>query len=70
MKYWGYYERTYNVTLETNGGRIDSLGVDSYAHTVGAKLPRAVSRKGYVVACWSAAEDFCGKAVDSVTATD
>ena len=70
VKYWGYYERTYNVTLETNGGRIDSLGVDSYAHTVGAKLPRAVSRKGYVFAGWYAAEDFSGNAVDSVTATD
>ena len=70
VKYWGHYERVYRVTLETNGGKVDSLGVDSYVHTVGAKLPRAVSREGYVFAGWYAEEDFSGIAVDSITTTD
>ena len=70
VKYWGHYERVYRVTLETNGGKVDTLGVDSYVHTVGAKLPRAVSRTGYVFAGWYAEEDFSGNAVDSITAAD
>ena len=70
VKYWGHYERVYRVTLETNGGKVDSLGIDSYVRTVGAKLPRAVSRTGYVFAGWYAEEDFSGDAVDAITEVD
>ena len=70
VKYWGHYERVYRVTFETNGGKVDSLGVDSYVHTIGAKLPRAVSRTGYVFAGWYAEEDFSGNAVDSITGAE
>ena len=70
VKYWGHYERVYHVTLETNGGKVDSLGIDSYVRTVGAKLPQSVSRTGYVFAGWFVEEDFSGNAVDSITAAD
>ena len=70
VKFWGHYEPIYKITLQTNGGTIPSLNVDSYIHTVGAKLPYALLLNGYIFEGWYASADFSGNAVDSVTTTD
>ena len=70
VKFWGYYERVYKVTLETSGGTVPVDSVASYIHTVGAKLPGGALREGYIFAGWYARSDFSGNPVDSITATD
>ena len=70
VKFWGYYERVYKVTLETDGGTVPVDSVDSYVHTVGAKLPNGALREGYIFAGWYAKSDFSGNPVDSITAAD
>ena len=70
VKFWGYYERVYKVTLETSGGTVPVGGVESYVHTLGAKLPGGALREGYIFAGWYANSDFSGNPVDSITATD
>ena len=50
-----YYTRnTYTISLETNGGRINSGNVTSYTYGVGATLPTNVTRAGYDFGGWYA----------------
>ena len=70
VDYWGRYEKIYKVSYETNGGTIDSGLVEQYTHSVGAVLPKKVSRKGYVFVGWFADEDLCGDRVVAITTED
>ena len=63
---WGKFMTISSITLHTNGGTIDSGDVSVYTETVGALLPRKVTRKGYVFAGWYAEEDFNGPKVLAV----
>ena len=60
QEFWGKYNDMYRVTLETNGGTVDSLDVASYVAGIGCDLPNKVSRKGYIFRGWYESEDFDG----------
>ena len=44
--------KTYDVSLNTNGGAINSGDVTSYTYGTGATLPTDVTRTGYTFAGW------------------
>ena len=53
-EYWAKWEaNTYTVTLNTNGGTINSGNVTGYTYGVGATLPTDVTRTGYTFKGWS-----------------
>ncbi len=51
-EFWAKLQRTFTVTLNTNGGTISSGAFDTYTEGVGAKLPRTVLRDTNVFAGW------------------
>ncbi len=61
---------TYNITLETNGGNIESGNVTQYTYTIGESLPTTLNKKGYEFVGWYANSNFEGELVNEVTATD
>ena len=60
----------YTVTLNANGGTINSGVINSYTYGVGATLPTDVTREGYTFAGWYASADFSGDAVKVISAED
>ena len=60
----------YTVTLNANGGTINSGAITSYTYGVGATLPTDVTREGYTFAGWYASADFSGDAVTAISAED
>ena len=60
----------YTVTLNANGGTINSGVITSYTYGVGATLPTDVTREGYTFAGWYASADFSGDAVKVISAED
>lgn len=63
---WGKFMTVASITLNTNGGTVDSGIVEKYTEGVGAKLPKKVSRDGHVFVGWYADEDFSGNRVQAV----
>ena len=63
---WGKFKAVASITLNTNGGTVDSGMVEKYTEGLGAKLPKKVSRDGYVFVGWYAEEDFSGNRVQAV----
>ena len=61
---------TYTVTIDANGGTINSGVITSYTYGVGATLPTDVTREGYTFAGWYASADFSGDAVKAISAED
>ena len=70
VSYWGKYEKRFSITYNTNGGTIDSGLVETYTETVGAMLPKKVSRSGYVFAGWYENSDFTGNRVKAIGKTE
>lgn len=62
--------QTYTVTLETNGGTINSGEVTSYTYGVGATLPTDVTRSGYKFAGWYDNAELNGSPVTAISTTD
>ena len=60
---------TCSVTLNTNGGTINSGNVTSYTESVGATLPANVTRADYTFAGWYAESDCSGSAVTEISAS-
>ena len=58
------------MTLNANGGTINSGVITSYTYGVGATLPTDVTREGYTFAGWYASADFSGDAVKAISAED
>ena len=61
---------TYNVTLNTNGGTINSGNVTSYTYGVGATLPTNVTKSGCTFGGWYEDSGFSGSAVTTIGTTD
>jgi len=60
----------YTVTLNTNGGAINSGNVTSYEHGTGIALPTDVTRNGYIFGGWYGTKDFTGSAITEITSSD
>jgi len=61
---------TYAVTLNTNGGTINSGNVTSYTYGVGATLPTDVTRTGYTFKGWYYNENLTGSPVTAIGDTE
>ena len=61
---------TYTVTLNTNGGTINSGNVTSYTYGVGATLPTDVTRTGYTFKGWYDNENLTGSPVTAIGDTE
>ena len=61
---------TYAVTLNTNGGTINSGNVTSYTYGVGATLPTDVTRTGYTFKGWYDNEGLTGDPVTAIGNTE
>ena len=61
---------TYAVTLNTNGGTINSGNVTSYTYGVGATLPTDVTRTGYTFKGWYDNEALAGSPVTAISNTE
>ena len=61
---------TYTVTLNPNGGTINSGNVTTYTYGEGATLPTDVTLDGYTFAGWYANEDLTDGPVTAISATD
>ena len=57
---------TYAVTLNTNGGTINSGNVTEYTYGVGATLPTDVTRTGYTFKGWYDNENLTGSPVTAI----
>ena len=60
---------TYTVTLNPNGGTIESGNVTGYAYGTGAALPTNVTRTGYTFAGWYENENLTGSKTVSISRT-
>ena len=61
---------TYAVTLNTNGGTINSGNVTGYTYGVGATLPTDVTRTGYTFKGWYDNENLTGSPVTAIGGTE
>ena len=61
---------SYTVTLECNGGHINSGNISSYIDGIGADLPVDVTRNGYRFEGWFENSDFSGQKVTSISSSD
>jgi uncharacterized repeat protein (TIGR02543 family) len=59
---------TYDVTLNTNGGTINSGNVTSYTYGVATNLPTDVTKTGSTFAGWYADSQFSGEPVTAIAA--
>lgn len=60
-------KNSYNVTLNLNGGTINSGNVTTYTYGEGATLPTDVTRSGYTFAGWYASAALTGSPVTAIT---
>ena len=60
----------YVVTLNTNGGKINSGNVSDYTYGQGATLPTDVTKAGYTFKGWYDNETFTGNPVATISDTD
>ena len=60
----------YVVTLNTNGGKINSGNVTDYTYGQGATLPTDVTKAGYTFKGWYDNETFTGDPVATISDTD
>ena len=61
---------TYTVTLNANGGTINSGNITSYTYGKGATLPTNVTRDGYTFRGWYDNASFTGSAVTSISSSE
>lgn len=61
---------TYNVTLNPNGGSINSGDVTSYTYGTSKELPTDVTRTGYTFQGWYDNESLTGSPATRITAAD
>ncbi len=61
---------TYTVTLNKNGGTINSGNITSYTYGRGATLPTNVTKTGYTFGGWYTNSNFSGSRVTSIGTTE
>ena len=61
---------TSSVTLNTNGGTINSGNITTYEEGTGATLPTDVTKEGYTFAGWYDNDGLTGNAITSISTTD
>ena len=61
---------TYDITLHTNEGVINSGDITSYTYGSAVTLPTDITRSGYRFDGWYASADFSGDPVTEITSTD
>ena len=72
-EYWAKWEaNAYTVTLNTNGGTINSGNVTEYTYSVGATLPTAddMTYTGYTFKGWYDNENLTGSPVTAISDTE
>ena len=69
-EFWAKLRKSFKVTLNTNGGRIQAGKVESYTETEGAVLPTDMYRDSSIFAGWYDNEGLTGKPVAAITAED
>ena len=70
-EYWAKWEaNAYTVTLNTNGGTINSGNVTEYTYGVGATLPTDVTRTGHTFKGWYDNESLTGSPVTAIGDTE
>ena len=70
-EYWAKWEaNAYTVTLNTNGGTINSGNVTEYTYGVGATLPTDVTRTGYTFKGWYDNENLTGSPIAAIGGTE
>ena len=57
---------TYRVTLNTNGGTIESENIDSYVHGTETSITNYVFKAGYVFAGWYDNPEFTGEQIEMI----
>lgn len=66
-----YYDRMdYTITLNTNGGTINSGDVKRYKYGIGATLPTDVTKEGYTFEGWYNNSEFSESNVTSISETE
>ena len=68
--YANWNVNSYIVTLETNGGVINSGNVERYTYGKGATLPTNITRDGYTFGGWYTNSSYLGSAVQSISSTE
>ena len=61
---------TYAITLNANGGTINSGNITSYTYGIGATLPTDVTRECYNFLGWYDNEEYTGTAVTEISASE
>ena len=68
--YANWNVNSYIVTLETNGGVVNSGNVERYTYGKGATLPTNITRDGYTFGGWYTNSSYLGSAVQSISSTE
>ncbi len=68
--YANWNVNSYIVTLETNGGVINSGNVERYTYGKGATLPTNITRDGYTFGGWYTNSSYLGSAVQSISSNE
>ena len=70
-EYWAKWEaKTFNVSLNTNGGTINSGNITGYTYGQGAALPTDVTKAGYTFKGWYDNESLTGSPVTAISETE
>ena len=71
IEVYGYVQsKTATITLNTNGGTINSGNITKYEEGTGATLPTDVTRKGYTFGGWYASSNFSGDSVTTISTAE
>ena len=66
----GTLSATYSVSLNTNGGTVNSGSITSYTYGIGASLPTDVTKDGSIFVGWCTNSALTSSAVTAISPTD
>ena len=68
--YAKWIKNTYSITLNTNGGTINSGNISNYAYGTGATLPLDITKEGHTFEGWYDNSTYAGNRVTSISSTE